>query len=113
VRDAYHAGPDGQEERRSRPCATGTDVVAARHDHWTMGALVIVEGKQTGVRVPITNDPRDKRFYALQKDRSQLSRAEIEEVIGYCDRMLEVGTAKKARRMWVELKSELEALREE
>jgi hypothetical protein len=61
--------------------------------------------------VPTMNDPRDKRFYALQKkDRSQLSRAEIEELIGYCDRMLEVGAAKKARRMWDELRSELEAL---
>jgi len=57
------------------------------------------------------DDPRDKRFFALQKkDRSQLSRAEIEELIGYCDKMLQVGTAKKARRMWIELKSEYEAL---
>lgn len=57
------------------------------------------------------NDHRDKRFYALQKkDRSQLSRAEIEELIGYCDKMLQVGIAKKARRMWIELRSEYEAL---
>ena len=61
--------------------------------------------------VQTMNDPRDKRFYALQrKDRSQLSRAEIQELIGYCDKMLQVGIAKKARRMWIELKSEYEAL---
>ena len=56
-------------------------------------------------------DPRDKRFYALQqKDRSQLSRTEITELIGYCDKMLQLGVAKKARRMWVDIKAELEAL---
>ena len=56
-------------------------------------------------------DPRDKRFYALQqKDRSQLSRTEIAELIGYCDKMLQLGVAKKARRMWVDIKAELEAL---
>lgn len=57
------------------------------------------------------NDPRDQRFYALQKkDRSQLSRAEIQELIGYCDKMLQTGIAKKARRMWTELTSDYEAL---
>lgn len=56
-------------------------------------------------------DPRDKRFFALQKkDRSQLSRIEIEELIGYCDKMLQTGVAKKARRMWIELRSEYESL---
>lgn len=61
--------------------------------------------------VQTMNDPRDKRFYTLKKkDRSQLSRAEIEELISYCDRMLQVTAAKKARRMWVDLKSDLEAL---
>jgi hypothetical protein len=57
------------------------------------------------------NDPRDKRFYALQKkDRSQLSPADIEELIGYCDKMVRFGTL--GRRAWVDLKAELEALRE-
>jgi hypothetical protein len=56
-------------------------------------------------------DPRDERFYALRKrDRSQLSRTEIEELIGYCDKMLQIGVAKKARRMWIELRSEYESL---
>ena len=56
-------------------------------------------------------DPRDERFYALQKkDRSQLSRTDIEELIGYCDKMLQTGVAKKARRMSIELKAELETL---
>jgi len=59
------------------------------------------------------NDPRDKRFHALRKkDRSQLSRAEIGELVSYCDRMLQFVTAKKARRSWADLKSELEASRE-
>ena len=60
------------------------------------------------------NDPRDKRFYALQKkDRSQLSRPEIEELIGYCDRMLQTIAAKKGRRSWIDLRSEYEALLKE
>ena len=57
------------------------------------------------------NDPRDKRFYALQKKaRSQLSRPEIQELIGYCDKMVLFVPANKGRRAWVDLKSDLEAL---
>ena len=59
------------------------------------------------------SDPRDKRFYALQKkDRSQLSRPEIEELIGYCDRMILFVPGNMGRRAWVDLKSGLEALLE-
>lgn len=59
------------------------------------------------------NDPRDKRFYALQKkDRSQLSHPEIRELIGYCDKMMLFVPANKGRRAWVDLKSDLEALLE-
>ena len=46
----------------------------------------------------------------MRKHRSQLSRAEIAELIGYCDKMLQIGIAKKGRRMWIELRPDYEAL---
>jgi hypothetical protein len=59
------------------------------------------------------NDPRDKRFYALQKkDRFQLSHAEIAELISYCDKMVLFVQGNNGRRSWVDLKSDLEALLE-
>ena len=55
-------------------------------------------------------DPRDKRFYQLQKkDISQLTRQDIVEYISYCEKMIEYSEAKKARRGWIGLKKELEA----
>jgi len=59
----------------------------------------------------MTNDPRDKRYYQLQKkDISQLTFTEIEESLSYCERMIEYAGAKKARRCWITLKNELEAM---
>jgi hypothetical protein len=59
------------------------------------------------------NDPRDKRFYALRKKgQSQLSRPEIEELIGYCDKMIRFVPGNMGRRAWVDIKSDLEALLE-
>ena len=46
----------------------------------------------------------------MRKQRCQLLPAEIAELIGYCDKMLQIGVAKKKRRMWIELRPEYEAL---
>ena len=54
-------------------------------------------------------ETRDKRFYALQqKERSNVAHRD-RRAIGYRDKMLQLGVARKARRMWVDIKAELEA----
>jgi len=54
-------------------------------------------------------DPRTKRFYELQKrDRSQLSRAELEEYLDVCIGMIEYVTSKKSRHDWVVLRRDVE-----
>jgi hypothetical protein len=56
----------------------------------------------------MSSDPRDQRFYALRKkDLSQHSVIEIRELMKYCDKMLESNIDKKARRMWLEYRAEL------
>jgi hypothetical protein len=62
----------------------------------------------------MSEDPRDRKYYKLQKkDLSQLSQQEIAEYISYCDKMIDyVGSSKKARRGWIVLKKELEAMSE-
>ena len=59
----------------------------------------------------MTDDPRDKRFYQLQKkDLPQHTDEEIREYLAYCDRMIDFVGAKKARREWILLKKRLEAI---
>ena len=59
----------------------------------------------------MTNDPRDKRYFALQKrDPAQLSQDEIRELIAYYDKMLANVTAKKARQGWVSARANLSKL---
>lgn len=55
-------------------------------------------------------DPRDKRFYELQKKhRSQLSWMEKGELISCGDRMIDYVRNKKSRGAWVTMKKELKA----
>lgn len=55
-------------------------------------------------------DPRDKKFYQLQKkDVSQLTHKDIVEYISYCKKMIEYTGAKRAKSEWIDLKKELEA----
>lgn len=59
-------------------------------------------------------DPRNKRYYLLQKkDKSQLTQGDIADYVSYCNQMIEyVGSSnKKAKKGWIKLKKELEALR--
>ena len=59
----------------------------------------------------MNNDPRDKRFYQLQKkDRSQLTHQEIREYLVYCDKMINYVNDKKGRNSWITLKKELEIM---
>jgi hypothetical protein len=54
-------------------------------------------------------DPRDKRFYQLQKiESSQLTQKEIAEYISYCNKMIDYVSDKKSRKGWIALKKELE-----
>ena len=56
----------------------------------------------------MNNDPRDKRFFALKrKDRSQLSKDEIEELIDHCAKVLQYGLDKKSRRSWSRFRDKL------
>lgn len=57
------------------------------------------------------NDPRDKRFYKLQKkDISQLNQQEIKQYHNYCDKMIDYVSDKKSRKGWITLKNKLEQL---
>jgi len=56
-------------------------------------------------------DPRDKRFYQLQKkDRSQLNIKDIKEYLRYCDAMINFVKFTKARKAWINTKKELEEI---
>lgn len=56
----------------------------------------------------MANDPRDKRFFALQKkDVAQLTSEELKELIEYCDNMLQKKLANKARHSWYKFRNEL------
>lgn len=58
-------------------------------------------------------DPRDKRFYQLQKrEKSQLSAVEVQELIKYCEAMISFVDNKKGRKNWVLFKQELDQLRD-
>ncbi len=56
-------------------------------------------------------DPRDKRFYQIaKKDKKQLTPAEINEYMTYCQKMSVYVKDKKAKISWNKLISELESL---
>ncbi len=56
----------------------------------------------------MNKDPRDKRFYQLQKkDKSQLTQNEIKEYLVYCEDMIKYVDYSKARKGWISLKKEL------
>ena len=56
------------------------------------------------------NDPRDKRFAALKKkDPAGLTLEEVKELITYCDKMLLLKLANKARRSWNKYRAELQS----
>jgi len=55
------------------------------------------------------NDPRDKRYYRMQKkDISQLIIEEIKAYLDYCDKMIDCVVEKKGRKGWMKLKNNLE-----
>ena len=78
---------------------------AAGHKDWIVAAPAAMDSQE-----PRTLAGGRCAIRETSKHRSQLSRAEIAELIGYCDKMLQIGIAKKGRRMWIELRLEYEAL---
>jgi len=54
-------------------------------------------------------DPRDKYFYHVlqKKDQSQLTQKEIEEYLGYCEKMIPYVVNGRARKQWISLKKTL------
>jgi hypothetical protein len=56
----------------------------------------------------MANDPRDNRFFPLQKkDVAQLTSEELKELIDYCDNILQQKLPNKARRSWDKFRNEL------